>query len=330
MKSCCLLINNKVDASSWDMQVADLGGGFFHCHASAVYMANRNNAAPVFIELQNIKKKSVAFAVGSLISSKFWPFSSYCKIATFPATPVASGKQEFEKLILEEMEHHLSKMGVFKIGFASYHSPNSEFLLTTLKYNLTQRSEFEFNLCEKVDDLFKAFSATKRNQYRKAEKNGVSTTEVNSIESIETVEKLHNLSMNRRGIVTSDISQKGLIEYQKLLITGRIRILISYLNQEPVSAYLFGVFNNLIYGLRSGSSEIGNKSNAPIHLIWTAINLFKKEGYHTLSLGGAKHTEPGLRKFKRLLGANEINQPSGSKTLSNIGLWLDTIRSKLR
>jgi lipid II:glycine glycyltransferase (peptidoglycan interpeptide bridge formation enzyme) len=195
---------------------------------------------------------------------------------------------------------------------------------------LNIRHEYEFNLKLDTDDLFAAFSATKRKNYRYAEKTGVVTREVVDYEAVELVEYFRNLSMNRRSLPNAKNDKRVSESRQGLYSSGRTRVLVSYIDGEPVGACLFGFFNNRVYGLRGGSSDLGYKKFSMVHLYWTAIKLFKREGYGCLSLGGAKYNEDGLRKFKQMLGTIESPQPSGNKIISEFGARLDMMRRKLK
>lgn len=325
-----LVFSHTKEPGEWDFAAGDLGGGFYHCHASAVYGAGLIGGDPLFVEARDESGRCVGIAVGTLISSKIWPFSKHCSIATFPATPVAAGDREVELWILQNLEQMLKENGVFRLDFASYHSHNSNDLLKLSGYNLNARNEYEFDLTRDADELFKAFSAKKRNQVRRAEKKFVETHVVESRDAMELVEKLHNLSMERRGGHLSKMSDDFVSLRLDLARSGRTRIFVSYIGDEPVCADLFGVFNGQVYGLRSGSSSVGNKNYAPVHLCWTAIQYFKKEGFALLSLGGAREEEAGLRKFKMELGTTESQQPSGFKVLSRVGSGLDSVRTRLR
>lgn len=272
----------------------------------------------------------VGIAVGNIVSSKIWPFSKYCNLASFPATPVANKESYIEKWLLERIEKELQKIGVYKVSFASYHSNNSKNLLKNCNYKVIPRNEYNFDLTGELDELYKNIKTNKRKQIKKAEKNNIQTIEVNSIEAIQLVEDLHNLSMDRRGVHKPTISKRIEAAQHYLLESGRVRVLISYLGDEVVCGDLLGVFNGQAYGLRAGSSKLGNKMCAPVHLRWTAIKRFKEQGLLSYSLGGAREDESGLIKFKLELGTIETKQPSGSKVISKKGLYLESIRAKLK
>lgn len=323
-------VSSCYDQRVWDRQVLSLQGSFFHCHASGIYNSRIISGKPLFIEGRDNSNNCVCAVLGVLLTPKFWPFSRYSRTATFAATPIANNNQDLEKLFLEKVEHELKGMGVFKLLFESYDSKNSNNLLRALDYSVSIRNEYEFDLSVDIENLFSAFSATKRKNYRYAEKHGVVTRVVAGSDALEIVERFRNVSMDRRSLAHAKKDELISAARRVLYDSGLTRVLVSYIDEEPVGACVFAVFNNRVYGLRGGSTDLGYKKFSMLHLYWTAIKLFQSEGYESLSLGGAKHSEHGLRKFKQMLGAIETPQPTGSKVISPLGAMLDGLRKKLK
>jgi hypothetical protein len=325
-----LSIHNEYDPVLWDGQASKLGGEFFHAHAPTIYRSRLVCGLPLFVEAIDSTGCCVGIATGVLSIPRYWPFSCYGRVASFAATPTARGDLHLETRILELMEQRLKAAGVFHIELDAYHSPNSPSLLPTNGYDIAVRHEYAFDLALDLDDLFAAFSSTKRNNFRRAEKRGMVTREENSFEAVELVECFRNLALERRAISGTKVAANISEARRELFASKCTRILVSYLDDKPVGACIFGVFNNRVYALRSGSSNEGNENFSPVHLYWSAIRLFKSEGNISLCLGGAKETETGLRQFKQLLGAVESYQPCGSKVFPGLGEKLDAIRKMLK
>lgn len=154
--------------------------------------------------------------------------------------------------------------------------------------------------------------------------------EVNTPEAADIVRHFHDLSMERRGVASRPLKDSIIAAQHELVASGRVRILISYLNGEPAGAKLLGVFNGLAYGLVSGSSNLGKQNWSPVHLTWASVQLFKEQVRTCLSLGGAKEHEKGLKKFKLQFGTIETPQPAGYKIISRFGKGLGAIRARLQ
>jgi lipid II:glycine glycyltransferase (peptidoglycan interpeptide bridge formation enzyme) len=156
------------------------------------------------------------------------------------------------------------------------------------------------------------------------------TRRENTREALQRVFELHEVSMARRG-ENDSASREGFDQaQQELLASGCADVFVTYLDDEPVSAYLCGAFNGWATGLIAGSSEAGYKCYAPAQQTWTQTKWYKEHGADTLSLGGAKAHEEGLHKFKRQFGAAAVEQPAGRKVISRAGERLDGVRSFLR
>ncbi len=325
-----LTCDHQVDPAVWDERAAALGGGFYHCHAATTYVARILGAEPLFICAMDDKGQCVGVAAGVVASRRVWPFSRYCRRASFEATPVAGGNAELECEFLRVIAEELCRLGIFRMEFSSYHSPNSNRLLVGGGYALTPRREYDIDLTRPLDELFGAFSSSRRNKVRRAEKAGVITKEVNTTQALDLVRRLHDMSMERRGIPTTPLKDSVVSARHELLSSGRIHVLVSYCQGKPEGAKTVGLFNGRAYGIESGSTDQGNRCSCPVHLTWTSMRIFKDKGASRMSLGGAKDHETGLQDFKKAFGGTETPQPAGYKTISRFGARLDGLLLRLR
>jgi len=325
-----IVCGKDVDQKEWDALASHLGGGYFHCYAQIKFSAARSHAEPLFVKGLNKEGACIGIAACLIEKSRIWPLSRYCNRASFYALPLANNNPETERSLLSVLENHLHQSGVFYIEVASYDSANSESILGSLQYILKTRYEYYFDLHKSLDDLLHRMNSSKRKQLRKAERLGVETKEEFSMQAMEYVQTFHTLSMQRRNIPVRPWNDHDRTITAELLASGRIKILVSYHDREPVNAEMIGIFNHQAYGLVSGSSDQGNKVCGPIHLTWTAIKIFKDEGYSVLSLGGAKEEETGLACYKSELGAISVPMPSGKKIISKFGANLNQLRYLLR
>jgi hypothetical protein len=323
--------SNKVNLAEWDDLAVRMDGGVHHCSDYTLYEADVTKSEPLFVTVTGANEQCMGIAAGTLGISQLWPFSRYCRLAMFPSLPVVgSADPNTASLVLAAIENHLSRKGVHEIRFASYDSPLSCDVLAGLNYQTDERNEYHIDLTLDRDDLLGALHANRRKQVRKAEKRGIQTRLENTKVGLELVDQFRVLSMRRRGIPVRPASPQKLAAQGELLVNGRMQIFVSYLGDEPVNANSFGYFNGRAYGLLSGSSDIGNKCYGPVHLTWTAIDWFKREGATQLSIGGAKKDEQGLRTFKLEFGTIEQPQPTGRKSVSRIGSLLAACKQMVR
>jgi len=331
MDVASLSVATEVDAAEWDRLASKLGGGVFHCHAHTRYSARLLEAEPLFAKARNAAGDVVGLAAGTISTSSLWPFSRYCKEVSLPSLPLsAGGDAESGQAVLEALEGELKRRGVWVVRTASYDSPHSLPVLTALGYARVPRWEHYFDLTVDREELLRRMGSNRRRQLRKAEQHGLQTCLEDSLEAFELVIELHNLAMKRRGERQIVMDEKRRRASAELLASGTIRLLITYLDGQPVNGDIVGLFNRRAYGMVSGSTDDSNRKYGPVQLIWVAMETFQEMGATVLSLGGSKEGETGLRKFKQEFGPIEVPQPSGTKTISDTGRRLASLRGPLR
>ncbi len=322
--------DSRSNSSEWNEEARALNGGFFHCYEHTLFAAHLAGHQPLFAKGLDEHGACVGVAAGTVGRSRWWPFSRFCKRVEFSSVPACAKDHLQAADMLAALEMGLKREGVFEATFASYDSPTSRSLLRRNGYRLGERDEFVIPLTASLEDIWKGLASEKRTAIRKAEKSDVVTCEENSQEALELVYRFHRQSMERRGRTLGNDSRRIELSKRHLLDTGRAVVLVTRAAGHPVNAALFGLFNQKAYFLTSGSSDQGNRNRGPVHLLWTAIGIFKERQFTVLNLGGAKHTEPGLHRFKSQFGAEVLDEPSGRRVLSAMGAVLNCSRSLVR
>ena len=319
-----------VNVEEWDAVAAALGGGYFHCHAEATYHATSTGTEPIYLQAMDDSGNCVGVTSGTVAKSHVWPFSSYCGYAMLLCVPaVADQSEETQTAVMAAMEDHLRRKGIFCVRVYSYDSLTSEGVLSSLGYDLSPRSEFCVDLTRSLDEIWQGFKGERRTDVRKAEKLGVVTRLENTQEALAMLSVFKAQSMERRGVSASPGTEASAAERSRLE-TGKVDIFVSYQDETPVNASLFGFFNSRAYYHVSGSSDAGYKCCGPAHVIWTAIKAYKERGATILNLGATLEGQTGLQKFKRCFGSTVFSAPIGKKGISRVGSGLNWVRSRLR
>ena len=325
-----------MDPAEWDRLALELGGSFFHCHAHGQFESCRPNTQPLYAKVLDESGQCAALAVAAVESPRLWPFGRYCKKATLAALPVAQdGDRAIQEAALALLEGELKSRGVYLLEVSSYDSPHSETVLTSQGYRLENILEFYLDLTQPEETLWQNLKDTRRNKLRKAEKVGLRTEIENSEKGVELLYGFQEASMQRRGIDFKAGYPLGVIK-ELLLDTGRAILLVTYQGQTPLNASLFVFFGQSAYYHNSGSSPQGNKLAGPVHLLWTALKLFKEKGLKTFNFGGVPVPEGtsdpfyGLYSFKRDFGTEMKAQPAGKKILSSTGRKLSNLLSIIK
>jgi hypothetical protein len=325
--------HSSVDQAEWDRLALSLGGSFFHCYAYATLETNRERGTiPIFVKAFVPNGECVGIAVCIVSSPRLWPFSRFCKTAVVGALPATKeGYSELEPTMMNVLEKNLRAQGVFQIEICSYESPNSVKVLPMVSDRLTDRVEFYLDLSLPMDDIWKTFKSTRRNDIRKAEKLGVESRCENTVDGVHQLYGFQTESLQRRGIQFDPLYVQAQRLQASILATQRARLFVSYRDGIAVNAGLFGLFGGRAYYLASGSSRDGYKCCGPAHLVWAAIQTLKSEGATTLNLGGVDgpiDQEPGkkggLYNFKNDFGGKVVPQPKGLKTVSWCGAKLNS------
>lgn len=321
-----VIISKNISANEWDERVTHCGGSYFHTHAYAMYETNNSSTAPLFIYLIKPNGDVGGVAVAHLETPKYWPFSTYCKKASFGALPEILNSDDlltFMRLI----EKELVKLGVFYIFNHAYESRNSKEILTALNYQLNERSEFYISLAEDIEDVWNNLASSRRRNIRKAEKNGVVSKVESSLAATLELKALQANALDRKKIKVSSLDSAANAIKTELLLTQRAWVCTSYKDGIAASSSLISYFNGKAYYISSGSTREGNNICGPAHMVWYAIKQLKSMGYTELNLGGVSMKEAneqaGLFSYKKKFGAEIVNQPSGQKILSLTGCVLN-------
>jgi len=322
---------NDVNAQEWNELAAAVGAGYFQCYTEVVYYSVCAHAEPFFARVLDEQGRGIGVVTAAVSRSNIWPFSRHCHWAMLPSLPVAADASvETERAILIALEEHLRRRGFFSVRIDSYDSVRSETVLSSLGYDLSRRSEFYIDLHPALDDIWSKFKGHRRTDIRKAEKVGVQTRIENTREALELVMSFQAESMQRRDVTINQTPMSIMDARHQQLEGGAADIFVSYQNDIPINASLFGVFNNKPYYHISGASDLGYRCCGPVHLIWTAIKTYKERGAACLNLGAALEDQTGLVSFKKDFGAAVVSQPIGTKRISVTGSVLHRIRSILR
>ena len=327
-----------VDQSEWDRLALGLGGSFYHCYAYAKLESSRARVEPLFVNAFDQGGECVGIAVCTVSSPKLWPFSHFCKTATFSALPATNGRNaELELAMMNILERELKSRGVFQIRIYSYESPNSRRVLSAFSCELSDRVEFYIDLSRSMDDIWKMLKSARRNDIRKARKLRVESKLDNTMKGIRQLYSFQKESLQRRGILFDPFYTPAERLQTLLLDTNGAKLLVSYRDGVPINAALFGLFGGRAYYLASGSSSDGYKSCGPAHLLWTMIEMLKADGATTLNLGGVdgpddqeRGVKDGLYSFKKDFGGTVIPQPGGFKTISLLGARLNSMLTLCR
>lgn len=162
----------------------------------------------------------------------------------------------------------------------------------------------EVSLSCGVEELFARFDGSVRRAIRKAEKAGVKTSVLETIEATQTYYALHCLTRHRHGVPPQSFSFFQNI-FEHVLKPGSGFVVTALHEDRPIAA---GVF---VHHGMAGMYKFGASDQSCLHLrgndmvMWEALKWYASRGYSWFSMGRTAMSNEGLRRFKCGFGARE-------------------------
>jgi len=335
------IIETKVPAG-WDELVTQLGGNINHSSVFArYYIAAQPSAIPQFITLISDSGSVVGAALAFMAKSTNPLMSLFAGELRLPTIPVI--RQDVPdglQLFLIELELFARNKGCSELIIGSFAATWGSDEFQQRKYIITDRFEFELDLCQNEDVLRKGIGYKRRRNINKARRLGVELVDMNNDDGIDHLRRLQGDSSKRivarggRSIKRDVIAVKDPI--QVYLDSGIARLVCAKVDGKVVSAALFTCFNGLVYYTMSGHNQAALKVQSSTFLLWEVINQYRQAGAKRFNLGGCKITaeqdgdpEHGLYIYKMRFGGKRLSSTSGRKVLSPFSIGIRNIFKRI-
>lgn len=171
---------------------------------------------------------------------------------------------------------------------------------------------FHLDLKQKEEEILQKMKSKTRYNTRLAQKHGVEIEEDNSSQAFKTYLKLIRETMKRQGFYAHNpqYHQKMWTEMHQANIA---HLFLAKYQKETLGAYIFFVFNNVLY-YPYGASSRKHKNVMPLYaLFWEAIKFGQKMNCHTFDMWGSpgpkvspKDPYFGFHRFKEGFGGELI------------------------
>jgi len=208
------------------------------------------------------------------------------------------------------------KNRITELGLNSFASQSSS--IPSLPGELRRKPRVEYGLRLSQSDPLSRMSSNHRRNVQKAQKAGVLAEKSKSVEACRDHARLQNSSMERR-------MRRG----EQVIADSQARTsaaLLEHKSGELFRATCGGEILSSILVLRAakgayyhsaGTSTRGMAVGASHFLIRHVAETLQAEGIEFLNLGGADASNPGLERFKKGFGTEEIHLESGSFYLAS-------------
>ncbi len=171
---------------------------------------------------------------------------------------------------------------------------------------------FLLDLKQKEEEILQKMKPKTRYNIRLAQRHGVEIKEDNSEQAFKNYLKLTKETMKRQGFYahSSQYHQKMWIEMNQAKIA---HLFLARYQKEILGAYIFFIFNNVLYYPYGASSRKYKKVMPLYALFWEAIKFGKKMKCHTFDMWGSpgpkvspKDPYFGFHRFKEGFGGELI------------------------
>ena len=227
----------------------------------------------------------------------------------FQAEPIyldtAAGIQGVMQLI-QKHDHYMRRQTLFAEVRPLFVPPNPAFdPLVACGYQKLGYTNYELSLDASEKELFDRIGAKRRNNVRASTKKGVTVFEDNSMEGLNTLYDLLEISHARSKI---PLAHKSLLQAAILeLPKDSFKILIARYKGEPISGGGFLAFKNRVICWYAGTKRIPGIAGTTM-VFWQAIRQYASLGYEIFDFAGAgwQGEEYGPGRFKSKFGGRLV------------------------
>lgn len=159
-------------------------------------------------------------------------------------------------------------------------------------------------LLESEELIFKQLQGSTKRNIRKAGREGLSISISNSLDSVLSYYRLHGILRKRHGLPSQPLYFFKSI-HKNIIYPGNGFVVLASYKGNPVSGAVFFHFGRkAVY--KYGASDLAFQHLRGNDLVmWEAIRLLARNGFHSLCFGRTDMDNEGLRRFKSGWGTQE-------------------------
>ena len=242
---------------------------------------------------------------------------SYAK-GVWPSSEVFSYlKREYGKraiLVKLEPEVYLNAAGKYHLPILQKKWQENGFMFVQSNSPVFARHTFIVDLGWSEEELLSFMKTKTRYNLNLAKRKGVRVVdETNNPRSFDIFFQLYEETVGRQNYLGHSREYHSRV-WETMKKAKMARILVSYLDHEPLSGYTLFFFKNCCYYLYGGSSQKHKEVMASNLLMWESIRLAKNMGCRYFDMWGAleknynpKHPWSGFHRFKEGFGGRHYS-----------------------
>jgi hypothetical protein len=187
----------------------------------------------------------------------------------------------------------------------------------------TDERTFLLDLKPGLDELRKKLDQKWRNQLNRAEKNGLTVDESDSVEALDLFLEIYYAMMARKQFSTSVDAQEFRRMQADLPAHHRMKVLICRQGETPVAGIVCSIMGNSAIYLLGATNDNGLTAKGGYLLQWTFIKRLKEAGIRHYDLGGIDPLRnPGVYHFKSGLSGADVSRIAMLESCANPGSQL--------
>jgi len=322
-------ITNSVKKEIWNEFVYNHPkGNIFQTPEMYGVYERTKNYEPIFLavvdESDNIKAMLLAYVIREF-AGFLGQFSTRSIIQGGPLYEENEERVAALKVLMEHYDRVVRKKALYtEIRNRWEVSPISN-ILNDIGYVYEDELNFLIDLAESKEELWANLSKKRRNNIRRALKNGVTVKIVEREDhTYKFYDMLHETYRNAK-LPLADISLFRSI-FKSLNPKNMAKFFLAKYENSYIGGMLILTYDGVIYDWYAGAHKKYLKVCPNDLLVWHAIEWGSENGYHTFDFGGAGNLDnkehEGIRDFKKQFGGQLVNFGRYKKIHSPRKLWL--------
>ena len=305
-------------------------GNIFQSPHLAQVFEKAKGIEPIALALVDEKSGKIYASLLAFVMKYTNIFGSFTSRARIRGGPLFLDNEEgflATKILLKYYEHVVRKKALYTDiwNLKDIRNLTASIPIRDGGYVYEAHLNFLIDLTKSKEELWANLSKKRRNNIRRALKNGVTVKVVESEDQIyKFYDMLHETYRNAK-LPLADISLFRSI-FKSLTPKNMAKLLLAKYENNYIGGILILTYDGVIYDWYAGADREYLKVCPNDLLTWHAIEWGSKNGYHTFDFGGAgnpnNNEHEGIREFKKQFGGQLVNFGRYKKIHSPRKLWL--------
>lgn len=304
----------ELDRNKWsDFVYNHPNGNIFQTPEMFEVYKNTKCWEPIFLAVTDANESDNLLGVLLCVTQRefggiFGEFSARTIIWGGPLIKLAEASEQIVKFLLKALDKHIGKKTVYTQFRNLFDLSDSKKYFITNSYSYEEHLDFICDLTMGEDNLWEKLFPARRNEIRKAERQGL---EVRLIDNIADLKDSYHILKEVYSRIKIPLADESLFDsaFRILFPKNMLKVFVAKYNNKIIGVLYLLVYREKTYVWYAGSlSEYLNKHPNDI-LYWEAMRWGCRSNYKIFDFGGAGRPdeEYGVREFKKQFGGEMVN-----------------------